>query len=65
MKLLSMLLSAGSLYFHLAGPNISFQLLKVADKIIVPYFLIFRFQRAVMEAKESVPNSSNYPQISI
>jgi len=58
MKLLSMLLSAGSLYFQLAGPNISFQLLKVTDKITVPYFLIFRFQTVDKEAKYSVPNSS-------
>jgi len=50
--------SAGSLYFQLAGPNVSFQLLKAADKIAVPYFLIFRFQRVDKDAKYSVPYSS-------
>jgi hypothetical protein len=65
MKLLCVLLSAGSLYFPLAGPNISFQLLEVTDKIIITYVLIFRFQKADKEAKDSVPNISKYPQISI
>jgi len=51
MKLHGVLLSAGSLYFPLAGPNISFQLLKVTDKIILTYFLIFRFRAPTRRRK--------------